>query len=383
MKKCFKYLSLFLVIILVLSGCGKGKQEDASSDESKTASSEHKGGVLKVGMPAAPTGVYSSVLSSDHTDFTVESYFNEALMKIDKKIKPKPYIASWKDIDPGKKIEFKIKKGIKWHDGNEFTIDDWIYTLDVLANKDYDGQYYPSVENIKGAKEVHEGKADHISGLKKLDNYTMEVTFDKKKLNYLTGFVGGPLLSKKYLSDIPVKDLSKSDKIRKHPIGIGPYKVKKIVAGEAIQLERFDDYWQGKPALDKIELKVVDQPQMIKALEKGDIDLVDDATGPMAKEAKKSKNNLKVLSTPSLDYAIIGFVSHDYDKAKNKTGKVRPKYENKELRQALLYAIDREKWVKAFFNGYGSVINSFVPSTEWIAADPKDLKDYKYDPEKS
>lgn len=168
MKKCFKYLSLFLVIILVLSGCGKGKQEDASSDESKTASSEHKGGVLKVGMPAAPTGVYSSVLSSDHTDFTVESYFNEALMKIDKKIKPKPYIASWKDIDPGKKIEFKIKKGIKWHDGNKFTIDDRIYTLDVLANKDYDGQYYPSVENIKGAKEVHEGKADHISGLKKI-----------------------------------------------------------------------------------------------------------------------------------------------------------------------------------------------------------------------
>ena len=55
------------------------------------------------------------------------------------------------------------------------------------------------------------------------------------------------------------------------------------MAGEAIQLERFDDYWQGKPALDKIELKVVDQPQMIKALEKGDIDLVDDATGPMAR----------------------------------------------------------------------------------------------------
>ena len=61
---------------------------------------------------------------------------------------------------------------------------------------------------------------------------------------------------------------------------------------------------------------------MIKALEKGDIDLVDDATGPMAKEAKKSKNNLKVLSTPSLDYAIIGFVSHDYDKAKTKLEKL-------------------------------------------------------------
>ena len=81
---------------------------------------------------------------------------------------------------------------------------------------------------------------------------------------------------------------------------------------------------------------------MIKALEKGDIDLVNEATAPMAKEAKKSKEKIKVLSTPSLDYAVIGFVSHDYDKAKNKTGEVRPKYESKELRQALLYAIDRK-----------------------------------------
>ncbi|MDI9231018.1 oligopeptide ABC transporter substrate-binding protein [Staphylococcus caprae] len=383
MRKYFKYLTLVLIIILVLSGCGKGKQQDASNDESKTDTSEHKGGTLKVGMPAAPTGVYSSILSSDHTDATVEGYFNENVIKVDKKVKPKPFIASWKDIDPGKKIEFKIKKGIKWHDGNELTIDDWIYTLEVLANKDYSGSYYPSVENIKGAKEMHDGKADHISGIKKKDNYTMEVTFDKKKVNYLTGFISGPLLSKKYLSDVPVKDLAKSDKIRKHPIGIGPYKVKKIVQGEAIQLERFDDYWQGKPALDKIEIKVIDQPQMIKALEKGDIDLVNEATAPMAKEAKKSKEKIKVLSTPSLDYAVIGFVSHDYDKAKNKTGEVRPKYESKELRQALLYAIDRKKWINAFFNGYGTEINSYVLSTEWIAADSKDLKKYKYDPEKA
>ncbi len=92
---------------------------------------------------------------------------------------------------------------------------------------------------------------------------------------------------------------------------------------------------------------------------------------------------LKVLSAPSLDYGLIGFVSHDYDKKANKTGKVRPKYEDKELRKAMLYAIDREKWIKAFFNGYASEINSFVPSMHWIAANPKDLNDYKYDPEKA
>jgi len=82
-------------------------------------------------------------LSSEHSDATVEGYFNEGLIKVDKKVKSKAFIASWKDIDLGKKIEFKIKKGIKWHDGNELTIDDWIYTLEVLANKDYSGSYYP------------------------------------------------------------------------------------------------------------------------------------------------------------------------------------------------------------------------------------------------
>ena len=79
----------------------------------------------------------------------------------------------------------------------------------------------------------------------------------------------------------------------------------------------------------------------------------------------------KVLSAPSLDYGLIDSYLMITIKKSNKTGKVRPKYEDKELRKAMLYAIDREKWIKAFFNGYASEINSFVPSMHWIAADPK------------
>lgn len=114
----------------------------------------------------------------------------------------------------------------------------------------------------------------------------MEVTFKEKKVNYLEGFFAGPLLSKKYLSDVAVKDLAKSDKIRKHPIGIGPYKVTKVVQGEAVQLEKFNDYWQGKPSLDKINLKVIDQTQIVKAMKNGEIDMTDSTTGSIAQEAK-------------------------------------------------------------------------------------------------
>ncbi|PTE66930.1 ABC transporter substrate-binding protein [Staphylococcus devriesei] len=384
MKILMKYLILVLVATLVLSACGKKDGDSQDKATSKTETSNHKGGEMNIALSAPPSGTFSTLLSTEGPDSNVEGYFNEALIKIDKNMKLKPYIASWKDIDPAKKVRFTIKKGIKWQDGNELTVDDWIYSLNVLADKDYEGSYYPSVENIEGAPEKHAGQADTISGLKKIDNYTMDVTFKEKKVNYLEGFFAGPLLSKKYLSDVPIKDLAKSDKIRKHPIGIGPYKVTKVAQGEAIQLEKFKDYWQGEPALDKINLKVIDQTQIVKAMKNGEIDMADQATGTIAQEAKKSGDGkLKVLSAPGLDYSILGFVSHDYDKDKNKTAAERPKYKEKKLRQAMLYAIDRKKWIKAFYQGYGKELNFLVPSIHWIAADQKDLNSYEYSPEKA
>ena len=61
----------------------------------------------------------------------------------------------------------------------------------MLADKDYNGNYYPVVENIEGSRK-HEGQADSISGIKKVDKYTMEVTFKDKKVNYLESFFAGP-----------------------------------------------------------------------------------------------------------------------------------------------------------------------------------------------
>ena len=71
-------------------------------------------------------------------------------------------------------------------------------------------------------------------------------------------------------------------------------------------MEKFNDYWQGKPGLDKINLKVIDQTQIVKAMKNGEIDMTDSTTGSIAQEAKKSGDGkLKVLSTPGTDYAVI------------------------------------------------------------------------------
>ena len=87
MKVIGKYLILLLVAILVLSGCGKGGGNSKDATTSKTETSNHKGGVLNVALNAAPSGTLSSLLSSDASDSSVENYFNEVLIKLDKNLK--------------------------------------------------------------------------------------------------------------------------------------------------------------------------------------------------------------------------------------------------------------------------------------------------------
>ena len=294
MKKAYRYvLFLALSVVLILSACGKGG-DTTKSDNNKTAKSDAKGGTLNVGIAEAPEGNFQSIFAGSTGDSGVIDYFNDSLIEVDDHLQIKPKILSWeKHKDNDLTYTFKIKKGIKWQDGNPLTINDWIFTLETIADPDYDGPRYSSVDIIKGAEEKHKGQAQNISGIKKIDDYTAELTFKEHKANNLLALWTSAPISEKIFKNIPVKDMAKSDAARKHPIGIGPYKVKNIVDGESIELVKNKDYWQGEPKLDKINLRVVEQTSMTQALEKGDIDMAS-ITAPIAKEIKDSgSSNLK------------------------------------------------------------------------------------------
>lgn len=81
MGKLIKYISILLIVVLVLSACGKSSNKDEGvKDATKTEASKHKGGTLNVALTAPPSGVYSSLLNSTHA--VVEGYFNENLLTI-------------------------------------------------------------------------------------------------------------------------------------------------------------------------------------------------------------------------------------------------------------------------------------------------------------
>ncbi|HBI7145125.1 TPA: ABC transporter substrate-binding protein [Staphylococcus pseudintermedius] len=384
MKKAYRYLwFLSLIVVVVLSACGKNGNE-TSNTSNKTGKSDAKGGTLTVGIAEPPEGNFQSIFTGSTGDSNVIDFFNDSLIDVGDDLKIKPKILSWeKDKNDDLKYTFKVKKGIQWQDGNPFTINDWVFTLETLADPDYDGPRYSGVAVIQGAEEKRNGQADSISGIKKIDDYTAEITFKEHKANNLLELWTSAPISEKVFKDIPVKDMAKSDAVRKNPIGIGPYKVKRIVDGESVELVKNKDYWRGEPNIDNINLRVVEQTSMTQALENGDIDMAT-ITAPIAKEIKDSgSENLQLLQAPSTSYAIVGFVLNDYDKKAQKIGKERPKYQDKKLRQAMAYAINRKEWIDAFYYGYGKPLNGLIPSAHWSGAKEGDVKEYKYDVDKA
>ncbi|MGS4009014.1 oligopeptide ABC transporter substrate-binding protein [Staphylococcus pseudintermedius] len=384
MKKAYRYLwFLSLIVVVVLSACGKNGNE-TSNTSNKTGKSDAKGGTLTVGIAEPPEGNFQSIFTGSTGDSNVIDFFNDSLIDVGDDLKIKPKILSWeKDKNDDLKYTFKVKKGIQWQDGNPFTINDWVFTLETLADPDYDGPRYSGVAVIQGAEEKRNGQAGRISGIKKIDDYTAEITFKEHKANNLLELWTSAPISEKVFKDIPVKDMAKSDAVRKNPIGIGPYKVKRIVDGESVELVKNKDYWRGEPNIDNINLRVVEQTSMTQALENGDIDMAT-ITAPIAKEIKDSgSENLQLLQAPSTSYAIVGFVLNDYDKKAQKIGKERPKYQDKKLRQAMAYAINRKEWIDAFYYGYGKPLNGLIPSAHWSGAKEGDVKEYKYDVDKA
>jgi len=382
-KRLFSFLSLLLVFSFVLSACSGDKQPTTTQkpeQPNEENSQPKEGGVVTYAVDQAPEGFFDPAFSGSAIDSDIQAFMTEGIYTVDDNLKYVPHLATWEISEDKKTYTFTFKKGVKWHNGEELTVEDWKYALEVLAHPNYDGPRFNYVENIVGAKEMKEGKADHISGIEVIDPYTIKITFKEVRINNLESLWSTPMPRKHY-EGIAVKDLSKSDQVRKNPVGLGPFKLKSMKPGEYVELERFDDYWQGKPLLDGVVIKVIDPAVATGALEKGEIDLL--AIRPADLEQVSKIPHVRVEETNGVSYSYIGLRFGHRDKKAMKSVPDFDKFKDEKLRHALLYAINREALVKAYMAGKAKVTNTVIPTTFWVAASPDELTDYKYDPEKA
>ncbi|TQR38362.1 oligopeptide ABC transporter substrate-binding protein [Lysinibacillus sphaericus] len=376
---------LMLVTALFLAACNsdnsttdKDKEKD-KGDSTKTSETA-KNKVVTFGTDQAPEGVFDPAFNGSIVDSYIQNFIMDGIYDVNDNLEYVPNLATWEISEDKLTYTFTFKKGVKWHNGEELTVDDWVFALETIANKDYDGPRFNYVENIKGAKAKKAGKADKIEGIEVVDPYTVKITFDKVKVNNLENLWSYPM-PKKHYEGIAVKDLSESKQVRENPVGVGPFKVKKVVDGEYSELERFDDYWKGKPQLDGVIVKVIDPSLAAGAFQNGEIDIMD--IRPQAVKELSALKNVRIEETNGVSYSYIGLRFGHRDKATLKNVADFDKFKSKELRQALLYAINRPAMIDAFLEGKAIVANTVIPSAFWTAAEESDLNQYAYNSEKA
>ncbi|MBF0787802.1 oligopeptide ABC transporter substrate-binding protein [Streptococcus sp. 19428wC2_LYSM12] len=402
MKKTSKAFSLAAITLLstsILAACGANSSKSSSSAETMNLSflgevthdgSAIKGGQFKYALVAASasTGLLIDELVDNSVGSTFGVLVDEGMFGYDGDRKLDDSGLAKVDFDlKAKKVTVKLTgKDYKWSDGEPFTIDDYIFTIEKMADQGYTGvRFDDGFKNIIGMDDFVAGKADSISGIDKVDDYT--VVLNVKEMSPSMMYAGGDIPSyvvpKHIFKDIPVADWEKSEYARATSkiVGMGAFKIKEVVSGESVTFVPNEHYYKGKVKIDSLKMDIVSPDTIVSEMKAGHYDYAEMPTDQL--DSFKDMSNITVLGTLASSYEYLSFNLGKYDKDAGKNV-MNPdaKMNDVNLRQAMGYALDTKTAGEKLYNGLYHPANSLIISFFGDLHDT-DLKGYTYDPDKS
>jgi peptide/nickel transport system substrate-binding protein len=277
---------------------------------------------------------------------------------------------SWEVSDDSLTWTFKLREGVKWHDGGDFTADDVAFSIAVCIDPATGGCSKASqLVSIAGAQEFIDGTAETISGIEVVDPTTIAITTIAPNAPFLDTLAETWILQEASVSQVPREELGKSDYWSTVAIGTGPFKLTTHEPGQFTELARNEEYFRGAPVLERlIRREFKDPAAALLALENGEIDLA----YVTADEVERLRQNpdLTVIAGPSQVDNFLSFNSV-----------ATPIFGDPKFRQAILYAIDRETIIETLYNGAATPVNCLYGNPKYI---PESVAaKYPYDPEQA
>ncbi|BDG61644.1 ABC transporter substrate-binding protein [Caldinitratiruptor microaerophilus] len=278
--------------------------------------------MLRVALDADPPKL-DPHLSSSAIDRQVQNNIFDKLVELDEKLNVVPELATeWKISEDGKVYTFKLRQGVKFHDGTDFNAEAVKFNFERMLNPEL--------------KSPRRNEVSMVEKVEVLDPYTVAITLQKPFSPFLgiltdrAGMMVSPAAVQKY----------GNDGFLNHPVGTGPFKFESRIKGDSITLVKNESYWrQGLPKADKVIYKVItDQNVAVVNLQSGQVDILDTRTIPDQQLPSLRQDKRVVLDVRSgLGYQGLWL---------NVT---KPPFDNKWLRKAVDAAIDRETLVKVVF----------------------------------
>ncbi|HEY3059880.1 MAG TPA: ABC transporter substrate-binding protein [Chloroflexota bacterium] len=303
----------------------------APTAQPAAAAQPKRGGILKQGYQGDPVSL--DPMLKVQNDVMWLGVF-ERLTAYDAQFKPQPMLAeSWEVSTDARSVKLNLRRGVQFHSGREMTSEDVKYSLQRAANP-------------KVAAAQYTGMASWFSGVDTPDKYTAIFRSEQPRPTIFD------LLEFLNICD---KDTLEGPDAKNTANGTGPFKFVEWVPGDHVTLERNPNYWQtGKPYLDGINVSILrDQLAMVTQLEAGSIDIARLPTLTDFNRLKPDPKYQALLNTQTGAHYLAGL---------NLT---IPPFDNKKLRQALNYAVDRKRFVDTILGGVGE-----AESLPWNPAQP-------------
>ena len=371
--------SHFLFILLLIHGC--------TPDANKNTEGEKKIKQHMVTAAMSDPKTFNLVVSNESSTNTVVGPLFEGLLRLNvKTLEPEPMLAeSWEMSDDGRVWIFHLRKGVKWSDGSPLTVDDVIFTFDVI----YDPKVPTSIKDLL----IIDGKP---LVLKKIDDMTVSFTLPSPFAPFLNSIMAADIMPKhileQALQDGHFADSWGVDTPPEQLIGAGPYIMTKYAPAQYVKYKRNPHYWmkdeEGKPLpylKEKTLLIVQDQNALYMKFTAGQTDV----HGPRPEEVETLKAEAEKLGITikrrGLDTGAPFVTFNRNPRHYIKDGKKDPKmnwFTDKHFLKAIAHAIDKETIIANTMHGLGKAAVADISEENKIFHNPN-LKDYEYDLKKA
>jgi peptide/nickel transport system substrate-binding protein len=303
--------------------------------------------------------IYSArMVPTNPVDQDLSTLVFDGLTALDETGRLAPALATdWDVSEDGMQYEFRLREDVLWHDGAPFTAADVAFTVQAMQDPGYQGD--PSL-----------GELWRNVTVEQVDSHAVRFTLDEPFPSFLQYTIIG-VLPAHLLSDVAATDLLYHDFSTRNPVGTGMFIVDEVSTDQVV-LAANPDYWGPKPYVDRVEFWFYsDWDGLVEDYRRGEIQGLhppglDELSGLV------EVSGLQFYSAQSAGYAQVYL---------NLAQESLPFFQQKEVRQALLYALDRQNLVDQVLQGQGLVADSPILPITW-AYDPG-VRRYGYDPERA
>lgn len=380
MRKGFpKIISVVLSVAMALSltACGGGQKtnettaaQNATQAQVETVTEK----IVNVGVTNTLESLNPLLLNGGEINKYATGLMFLPLMELDKELNFQPMLADSITTEDNRNFIVHIDEKATWSDGTPVTAADVEYTVlrlasPIIANT---AMMYYVFEGVGDDGFVEEG-ATSIAGVKVIDDKTIQFTTkDTMSLNTFQNSYARYLLTlpKHKIEQYSEAELSTAEWFTKPDVVSGPYIVTDYDVDHYISYTANAEYWKGAPKVDKLNIRIVDGSQIYAGLQSGEIDITQHTMTDIPMQDYESIESLEnvdiVYGSPVTNQSMFIQTANIQDV---------------KVRQAMLYAIDREKILNELMKGHGEVVDGFLSSASPYFDET--ITPVKYDPEKA